>query len=143
MVLTLSGNDFGMSFFGDIAAAPVDIGSPPVQLALLAAFNGTATSTFQFELFDADGDSRAFTFSFADFTVANVLTTINSSGYADTGTFNPATASSLGVVTAGSPPRASVNLTLDRVSAIPEPAAGLLGLLGLAGLGARRRRSAA
>jgi len=131
----LTGTDFGFSAFGDLAA-PVNITGSTSSLSLQATFVGTATSSFGIELFDTLGNSRLYSASFASFT-QSVSSVVNFSFVSQTGAFNNLV-NSVGFSTSGT--GSTVNITMDTLTATPEPSATVLIGAGILGLVARRRR---
>lgn len=119
---SISGTDFGNSAYGSFAS--VVIGSP-TQLTLLGTFTGTATSSFQIELFDVDGDSKLYQGSFTDFVSGNP-TSVILNFLSNSGTFN-GTAVSLGFITTGG--GSTINLSMDTLSAVVIPEPSTYGLL--------------
>jgi hypothetical protein len=134
----LIGNDFGQSAFGDLQPSTVDVTGSTFALMLTATFSGTASSVFNIELFDTDGDSRLYKANFSSFT-PSVLSNVNFSFFSETGTFNNIV-QGIGFTTFGT--GSSINITMDKLeaTAAPEPTSSALMVVGLVSLVARRRR---
>jgi hypothetical protein len=138
--VVISGNDSNI-FFGSILPGSVNITGNTSQLQLTGTFTGTATSGFDFELFDGDGDSLLYHFNYVSYTVG-VPMTVTANLQSTTGTFDGLVAS-IGFSGSGLG-SSTVSFTLDNLvaGAIPEPSTYAMLALGIAGLVAYRRRLA-
>jgi len=132
---TQSANDFNIigndlnSIYGSFT--PVAISANLAGLSLIGSFSGTASGNFQIELFDSGGDSRTYQTTWGAF---NTLSFLSQSG-----AFN-GTAVSMGLLTTGTG-TGTINLTMDSLTAIPEPSTYALLALGLGSLVFFRMRS--
>ena len=137
--ITISGPDNGSSLVGSFNA-PIPLGTPSA-LILSATQSTGLSSNFTVELADSSGFTAVYTGNWAQFTAAVPTSSILMfSNYS--GAYN-GTSTTFTLSTGGS--GSALNVTLDNLSAIPEPAtyAALFGL-GVLGLAAfRRRRPAA
>jgi hypothetical protein len=135
------GNDSNI-FFGSILPSSVNITGNTAQLQLTGTFTGTATSGFDFELFDSGSGSLLYHFNYASFTVG-VPMTVTANLQSTSGVFNGLVAS-IGFSGSGLG-SSTVNFTLDNLVAgvaVPEPSTYALLALGVVGLVAYRRRLA-
>jgi hypothetical protein len=132
----LIGTDFGMQSFGDLPS-PVNIAGSTSFLILAASFSGTATGAFGIELYDTMGNSRLYGANFSSYAPQNVFLPINFSFVSQTGAFNNLV-QTLGFLTSGT--GSTVNVTMDSLTATPEPTSTALMVVGLVSLAARRRR---
>jgi hypothetical protein len=113
--LTITGLDAGDSLYGNFST--VVIGAAPT-LSLLGTKTTTVSSNFQIEIFDASDNSRLYQGSLASF-VQNTETNVALTFLSESGVFN-GTAVRLGFLTTGS--GSNVGLTMNTLSAVPEPA---------------------
>ena len=128
------GTDFGNAIYGDLPTS-VDISGSNFSLTLTGTLASPVSSSFQINLFDANGNDRLYQGTFSAFTVG-VETSVTLTFVNQTGSFDDHVIS-IGLITTGigSP----LDLTLDTLIAIPEAnSIALLGM-GVAGLLARRR----
>jgi hypothetical protein len=134
----IAGTDFGLSLFGNVSPSPVNITGNTVSLSLTGTFTGTATSAFQINLFDNAGNDVLYQGSFSSFSqgVSSTVTLLPISG--GSGVFNNNVVS-LALLTTGT--GSTVNLTLDTLSAVPEPSTWAFTALGgvVLGLAVRRK----
>lgn len=131
---SIIGSDFGSSLFGELNSS-VNILTTDV-ISLTGVYSGTATSIFQIEFFDEDGDSRIYQSSWADFTIGIPSTVQLSFVGATGGAFG--LAASLDLLTAGSGNQ--VNMLLTELTAIPEPNTAILVIIsGILALGRQVR----
>lgn len=131
----------GDSLYGDVPVQ-VDISSQLDFLSIEGNYTGTYNGQFNIELFDADGDSRLYTASFASFT-PSVSSSVTAAFAAETGTFN-GNVLTIGFSASGFGSD-TTNITLTNLTtAVPEPTTWALFATGLAAamvFRARRRRS--
>jgi hypothetical protein len=132
----LSGTDFGMTSYGDVPS-PVNITGSTSFLILTASFSGTATGAFGIELYDALGNTRLYSAPLSDYTPQNVFLPTYFSFVSQTGAFNNVV-QGLGFLTSGT--GSTVDITMDKLEATPEPTSTALMLVGIVSLVARRRR---
>lgn len=111
-----------------------------LTLDFVGTFTGTATGVFQIQIFDEEGDDRLYQATWTDFT-PSTLTTVSMSFVSQTGTFDGNVAS-IGLLQGGGG-TGTVNITMESLSAVPEPATWALvtGTL-TAAMAFRRRRVA-
>ena len=121
------GND-ASAIYGDLPST-VDITGNTFQLKLTATYAGTASSIFQIDLFDTNGDDRLYQGSYTSFT-QNVPTTVTLSFFSQPGAFNNNVVS-FGLLGGGSN-SGSVDLKMDTLLAVPEPSTYALMAVGLA-----------
>lgn len=118
------------SAYGTIVPSVDLSGLTSLSLLLTGTFSGTANGFFQIELFDADGDSQTFQASWASFN-PSVETTISMLPQFETGTFDPSSVVSMGLLGGGLASE-SIDFTAKNLIAVPE--CSIFGFLGLSAL---------
>ena len=136
---SISGSDQGSQLFGSVPS--VFIGTP-TTIFLTATQSSNISSVFQIELFDSSGNGVLYQGNWSSFpqnTVVTVPLEFLAQDSGNSSNFN-GTVTSIGLLTSGL--GNTLNLSLDTLSAIPEPAAwaGVLGVGALGVVGLRRRR---
>lgn len=134
----LVGTDFSFSAFGNLPST-VNVAGSTSFLTLTGTFAGTATTVFGIEIFDTLGNSRLYKAPFSAFpqlSLASVNFNFDSENIVS-GAFNNLV-TTLGFSTTGT--GSTVNITMDSLTAAPEPTSTALMLVGLVSFAARRQR---
>jgi len=140
----VTGTDFMCALYGDL---PTPVTIPDYTdnlyiLKLIATYEGTATTDFQINLFDTDGNERLYQGNFAALSPQNTEVTVSLTYISTTDAFNNRV-TSLGLLTAGTG-AGEINLQAKSLSftLVPEPSSYVLcGLGALALIVAYRRRN--
>lgn len=125
--IEIIGTDGVHSIFGNPIPAPIDISGNTEYVALTGTFTGNATSSFEIQLFDTNGEFVTYTFNWSSFTTG-IPVTVYAPLTGSIGAFN-GLVDIVGLATGGLGD-SSVVFVLDRLEAsstiIPEPSAGWL-----------------
>lgn len=136
--ITLDGTE-GNMIFGDLAT-PVNVLGSTESLTITGIYTGLYNGQFVVELFDADGDSRAYSGFYANFT-PSVSSTVNLVFVSETGAFS-GIVTGVGFTAGSSGGSDSVNLVATNLSAVPEPGSFVFLVGGMAAMAIYRRRAA-